>query len=191
MFYMKQTLLSSYNIDMFLKADGYKTTGQTAKSELWRGILPRRNGLTESVYNKGQVPETENLHKNRLIIFSPYAKNISACVILVMSESDFYLRFYFTLRARWLTSVKTQLWIIIVVIVTFGLLKRHSKSKRRAPAYSRALRQIRGLSVGLAQSWFSSVCQNSRNTPTETKITMKIKQQFNHNMHPTHRMVKN
>src|SRR6218665_3055884 len=31
-----------------------------------------------------------------------------------------------------------------IVIVNFKLLKRHSKAKRRAPAYSRALRQIRG-----------------------------------------------
>ena len=31
------------------------------------------------------------------------------------------------------------------VIVMSKLLKRHSKAKRRAPAYSRALRQIRGV----------------------------------------------
>src|SRR6218665_1564341 len=31
-----------------------------------------------------------------------------------------------------------------IVIVNSKLLKRHSKAKRRAPAYSRALRQIRG-----------------------------------------------
>src|SRR6218665_631010 len=32
-----------------------------------------------------------------------------------------------------------------IVIVNSKLLKRHSKAKRRAPAYSRALRQIRGV----------------------------------------------
>jgi len=34
------------------------------------------------------------------------------------------------------------------VIVTSKLLKRHLKVKRRPPAYSRTLRQIRGLSKG-------------------------------------------
>src|SRR6218665_337519 len=34
---------------------------------------------------------------------------------------------------------------IVIVIVNSKLLKRHSKAKRRAPAYSRALRQIRGV----------------------------------------------
>ena len=33
--------------------------------------------------------------------------------------------------------------VIVIVIVNSKLLKRHSKAKRRAPAYSRALRQIR------------------------------------------------
>src|SRR6218665_3588929 len=33
----------------------------------------------------------------------------------------------------------------IIVIVNSKLLKRHSKAKRRAPAYSRGLRQIRGV----------------------------------------------
>jgi len=32
-----------------------------------------------------------------------------------------------------------------IVIVISKLLKRHSKAKRRAPAYSRALRKIRGI----------------------------------------------
>src|SRR6218665_629260 len=36
-------------------------------------------------------------------------------------------------------------WICFLVIVISKLLKRHSKAKRRAPAYSRALRQIRGV----------------------------------------------
>ena len=34
---------------------------------------------------------------------------------------------------------------LVIVIVNSKLLKRHSKAKRRAPAYSRALRQIRGV----------------------------------------------
>src|SRR6218665_1069529 len=33
--------------------------------------------------------------------------------------------------------------VIVIVIVNSKSLKRHSKAKRRAPAYSRALRQIR------------------------------------------------
>src|SRR6218665_3704469 len=35
---------------------------------------------------------------------------------------------------------------IVIVIVNSKVLKRHSKAKSRAPAYSRALRQIRGVS---------------------------------------------
>src|SRR6218665_1910636 len=41
-----------------------------------------------------------------------------------------------------------KLWtvdVFVIVIVNSKLLKRHSKAKRRAPAYSRALRQIRGV----------------------------------------------
>src|SRR6218665_2017158 len=38
-----------------------------------------------------------------------------------------------------------QLNSIVIVIVNSKLLKRHSKAKRRAPAYSRALRQNRGV----------------------------------------------
>src|SRR6218665_28441 len=34
---------------------------------------------------------------------------------------------------------------LVIVIVNSKLIKRHSKAKRRAPAYSRALRQIRGV----------------------------------------------
>ena len=35
--------------------------------------------------------------------------------------------------------------VIVIVIVISKLLKRHSKAKRRAPAYSRALRLVRGV----------------------------------------------
>jgi len=35
--------------------------------------------------------------------------------------------------------------VSVIVIVISELLKRHSKDKRRAPAYSQALRQIRGI----------------------------------------------
>jgi len=34
---------------------------------------------------------------------------------------------------------------MLIVIVNSKLLKRHSKAKRRAPAYSRVLHQIRGV----------------------------------------------
>jgi len=36
----------------------------------------------------------------------------------------------------------------VIVIVISKLLKRRSKAKRRAPAYSRALRHIKGYSMG-------------------------------------------
>src|SRR6218665_2164927 len=38
---------------------------------------------------------------------------------------------------------KEECTLIVIVIVNSKLLKRNSKAKRRAPAYSRALRQIR------------------------------------------------
>jgi len=38
-----------------------------------------------------------------------------------------------------------EAWIDNIVIVIYKFLKRHTKAKRRAPAYSRALRQIRGI----------------------------------------------
>jgi len=41
-------------------------------------------------------------------------------------------------------EIATILSVIVIVIVNSKLLKRHSKAKRREPAYSRALRQIRG-----------------------------------------------
>ena len=43
--------------------------------------------------------------------------------------------------SSWLSSVT----VIVIVIVNFKFLKRHSKAKCRAPAYSRALHQIRGV----------------------------------------------
>src|SRR6218665_3462239 len=47
-----------------------------------------------------------------------------------------------------------------VVIVNSKLLKRHSKAKRRAPAYSRALRQIRGVFERTVRGRLRSGCQN-------------------------------
>src|SRR6218665_3960730 len=39
------------------------------------------------------------------------------------------------------SSYTKHAFVIVIVIVNSKLLKRHSKAKRRAPAYSRALRQ--------------------------------------------------
>ena len=47
---------------------------------------------------------------------------------------------YFSLRYTTLLVCE-----LVIVIVNSKLLKRHSKAMRRAPAYSRALRQIRGV----------------------------------------------
>src|SRR6218665_2733311 len=46
-----------------------------------------------------------------------------------------------------------------IVIVNSKLLKRHSKAKRRAPAYSRALRQIRGVFQRIVRGRLRSVFQ--------------------------------
>src|SRR6218665_2738676 len=46
-------------------------------------------------------------------------------------------------QTSWSSSLK-HLAVNVLLIVISKLLKRHSNAKRRAPAYSRALRQIRG-----------------------------------------------
>src|SRR6218665_2347211 len=52
--------------------------------------------------------------------------------------------------------------VIVIVIVNSKLLKRHSKAKRRAPAYSRALRQIRGVFQRIVRGRLRSVFQRVR-----------------------------
>ena len=49
-----------------------------------------------------------------------------------------------------------------IVIVNSKLLKRHSKAKRRAPAYSRALRQIRRVFQRIVRGKLRSGCQGVR-----------------------------
>src|SRR6218665_2700663 len=52
--------------------------------------------------------------------------------------------------------------VIVIVIVNSKLLKRHSKAKRRAPAYSRALRQIREVFQRIVRGRLRSVFQRVR-----------------------------
>src|SRR6218665_3895714 len=52
--------------------------------------------------------------------------------------------------------------LIVIVIVNSKLLKRHLKAKRRAPAYSRALRQIRGVFQRIVRGRLRSVFQRVR-----------------------------
>src|SRR6218665_1733732 len=49
-----------------------------------------------------------------------------------------------------------------IVIVNSKFLKRHSKAKRRAPAYSRALRQIRRVFIAIVRGRLRSGCQRVR-----------------------------
>ena len=49
--------------------------------------------------------------------------------------------------------------VIVIVIIISKLLKRHSKAKRRALAYSRALRQIRGVFQRIVRGRLMSGCQ--------------------------------
>src|SRR6218665_3569240 len=58
------------------------------------------------------------------------------------------------------TIIRT--YIIVIVIVNSKLLKRHLKAKRRAPAYSRALRQIRGVFQRIVRGRLRSVFQRVR-----------------------------
>src|SRR6218665_912704 len=52
--------------------------------------------------------------------------------------------------------------VIVIVIVNSKLLKRLLKAKRRAPAYSRALRQIRGVFQRIVRGRLWSVFQRVR-----------------------------
>ena len=61
-----------------------------------------------------------------------------------------------------LPSGSTTVIVIVIVIVNSKLLKRHSKAKRRAPAYSRALRQIRGFFQKIVRGRLRSGCQRVR-----------------------------
>src|SRR6218665_2632621 len=55
-----------------------------------------------------------------------------------------------------------KVWKSRPIIVISKLLKRHSKAKRRAPAYSRALRQIRGVFQRIVRGRLRSVFQRVR-----------------------------
>ena len=48
-------------------------------------------------------------------------------------------------QLRSISRLMNNMKYSVIVIVISKLLKRHSKAKRRAPAYSRALNQIRGV----------------------------------------------
>ena len=52
--------------------------------------------------------------------------------------------------------------VIVIVIINSKLLKRHLKAKCRAPAYSRALRQIRGVFQRIVRGRLRSVFQRVR-----------------------------
>ena len=59
-------------------------------------------------------------------------------------------------------TVPTKMFkLLFGIIITRNrkLLKRHSKAKRRAPAYSRALRQIRGVFQRRVRGRLRSGCQ--------------------------------
>src|SRR6218665_1434278 len=67
------------------------------------------------------------------------------CVLLSLqfSESIAYYRYVLYTNTKETITASTR--IIVIVIVISKLLKRYSKAKRtRAPAYSRALRRIKG-----------------------------------------------
>src|SRR6218665_3693791 len=57
---------------------------------------------------------------------------------------------------------RERLEMLVIVIVNSKLLKRPSKAKRRAPVYSRALRQIRGVFQRIVRGRLRSVFQRVR-----------------------------
>src|SRR6218665_2438759 len=62
---------------------------------------------------------------------------------------------------RW-NAISFSSTVIVIVIVNSKLLKRHLKAKRRATAYSRALRQIRGVFQRIVRGRLRSVFQRVR-----------------------------
>src|SRR6218665_594067 len=64
--------------------------------------------------------------------------------LVFSSGSWVFSRLFF--KTPWVFSHFTEKYIYLIVIVISRFLKRYSKAKRtRAPAYSRALHQIRGV----------------------------------------------
>ena len=58
------------------------------------------------------------------------------------------------------------------IIVISKLLKRHSKAKRRAPSYSRALRQIKGVVQRIVRWRLRSGCQRVRGGRLDVKAVV-------------------
>src|SRR6218665_1886014 len=72
--------------------------------------------------------------------------------------------------------------VIVIVIVNSKFLKRHSKAKRRAPDYSRALRQIREVFQRIVRGRLRSVFQRVREcVKSEVFISMHASSQ---NLYP-------
>src|SRR6218665_31644 len=69
--------------------------------------------------------------------------NVLECSAWRTTDSQ-YIIVYWTALSTFISTHVHRI-IIVIVIVNSKLLKRHSKAKRRAPAYSRARRQIRGV----------------------------------------------
>ena len=59
--------------------------------------------------------------------------------------------------------------VIVIVIVNSKFLKRHSEAKRRAPAYSLALHQIRWVFQRIVRGKLRSGCQRVRGGRLEVK----------------------
>ena len=60
--------------------------------------------------------------------------------------------------------------MVVIVIVNSKLLKRHSKAKRRASAYSRALRHIRGVFQRIVRGRLRSGCQKINCTDINSPV---------------------
>src|SRR6218665_4149054 len=58
-----------------------------------------------------------------------------------------------------LLSRSEEIQNVIVIVTTFKFLKRHSKAKPRAPAYSRTLLQNRGVVQRIVRGRLRSDCQ--------------------------------
>src|SRR6218665_3664262 len=83
------------------------------------------------------------LHRLQWLLIVMYRVSIKARAAGCSSELRHVRRGCSLMSSAEQSSVAVIAIVIVIVIVNSKPLKRHSKAKRRAPAYSRAMRQIR------------------------------------------------
>ena len=78
----------------------------------------------------------------------------------IISLNSIFKRFLSSIAHVILIAIITI--VLVIIIVIFKVLKRHSKAKRRAPSYSRVLRQIRRVVQRIVLGRLRSDCQRGK-----------------------------